>query len=142
MALLGQVRAVMDKALAAIEFVFLFTLAAGLIVVFAAVQATHGERLHDATVMKTLGATRGRILGITSVEFLTLGTLAGTIGALGASAAAWAIAARVLHVEFSFNPGLLLTGATLGAVAVWLAGLRAVFSTLRQPVAQVLREWS
>ena len=142
MALLGQVRAVMDKALAAIEFVFLFTLAAGLTVVFAAVQATHGERLHDATVMKTLGATRRRILGITSVEFLTLGTLAGTIGALGASAAAWAIAARVLHVEFSFNPGLLLTGAILGTVAVWLAGLRAVFSTLRQPVAQVLREWS
>lgn len=142
MALLRQVRAVMDKALAAIEFVFLFTLAAGLIVVFAAVQATHGERLHDATVMKTLGATRRRILGITSVEFLSLGTLAGVIGALGASAAAWALATRVMNIHFTFNPWLLVTGAGLGTLAVWLAGLRAVFSTWRQPVAQVLREWS
>ncbi len=142
MALVRQVRVVMDKALAAIEFVFLFTLAAGLVVVFAAVQATHGERLHDATVMKTLGATRRRILGITSVEFLTLGTLAGVIGALGASAAAWALATQVLNIDFAFKPWLLLVGAVSGTLAVWLAGLRAVFSTWRQPVAQVLREWS
>ncbi|MGE0335011.1 MAG: ABC transporter permease [Gammaproteobacteria bacterium] len=142
MALLDQVRAVMDRALAAIEFVFYFTLAAGLVVVFAAVQATHGERLHDATVMKTLGATRGRILGITSVEFVTLGSLAGAAGALGASAAAWLLATRVMHIEYTFNPALLAAGAALGTLAVWLAGLRAVITTWRQPVAQVLRDWS
>lgn len=141
-ALVNQVRQVMDKALAAIEFVFLFTLAAGLIVVFAAVQATHGERLHDATVLKTLGATRRRILAITSLEFLTLGALAGIVGALAASVAAWVLASQVLHLETRFNPVVPLAGALASMLAVWLAGLRAVIATWRQPVAQVLRDWS
>lgn len=141
-ALVRQVRSVMDKALAAIEFVFLFTLAAGLIVVFAAVQATHGERLHDATVLKTLGATRRRVLAITSLEFLTLGALAGIVGAVAASAAAWVLASQVLHLDTRFNPLLPVVGAIAGMGAVWLAGLRAVFATWRQPVAEVLRDWS
>ncbi len=142
MALVRQVRAVMDKALAGIEFVFLFTVAAGITVIFAAVQATHGERLHDATVMKTLGATRRQLLYITSVEFLILGGLAGVIGGLGASAAAWLLATRAFHLGFSFHPGTLICGSLIGAASVWLAGLRAIYSTWRQPAAQVLRDWS
>lgn len=141
-ALLAQVRGVMDRALAAIEFVFFFTLAASVVVIFAAVEATHGERLHDVTVMKTLGATRGRILGVTSLEFASLGALAGIIGTVAASAGAWWFATRLLNMTYHFNAIALLLGATLGTEAVWLAGLRAVVGAWRQPVAQVLREWS
>ena len=141
-ALLQQVRGVMDRALAAIEFVFFFTLAASVVVVFAAVEATHGERLHDVTVMKTLGATRDRILVVTSLEFASLGALAGVIGTAAASLGAWWLATRLLNMEYHFNSTALLLGAGLGTLAVWLAGLRAVVGAWRQPVAQVLREWS
>jgi len=141
-ALLRQVRGVMDRALAAIEFVFFFTLAASVVVVFAAVEATHGERLHDVTVMKTLGATRDRILAVTSLEFASLGALAGVIGTVAASLGAWWLATRLLNMEYHFNGVALLLGAGLGTLAVWLAGLRAVVGAWRQPVAEVLREWS
>ncbi len=141
MALVRQVRAVMDRALAAIEFVFLFTLAAGLTVVFAAVQATHAERVHDATVMKALGATRHRILGLISIEFLALGAIAGTIGAVIAIFAARVLALEVLNIPFQLNPWWLGAGVLLGISAVWLAGLRAIVATWRQPVADILREW-
>jgi putative ABC transport system permease protein len=140
-AVLQQVRTVMDKALAAIQFVFLFTLAAGVVVVFAAVQATQHERLHDATILKTLGATRQRIVTIAAVEFLTLGTLAGLIGGGAATGAAALLADRVLHVGFAFDAPAFALGIAAGITAVALAGVHAVRQAWRQPVAQILREW-
>ncbi|MSR14004.1 MAG: FtsX-like permease family protein [Gammaproteobacteria bacterium] len=139
MALLRQVRGVMDKSLAAIQFVFLFTVGAGIVVVYSAVQATQVRRLHDTTVMKTLGGTRKRILALTAVEFLALGTVTGLIGALGASVAAWMLATRVLHIEFHFNPQAFAIGSCLGIFAVVLAGLHTVIRGWHQPTAEVLR---
>lgn len=141
-ALVQQVRAVMDKALAAIQFVFLFTAAAGLMVVFAAIQATQSERLHNATVMKTLGATRAKVLALTAVEFLALGVLAGTIGTLAASGAAWVLATRVFHIPYGFNPLAVAVGIGISVTAVLLAGLPAILRASYQPVAQVFREWT
>jgi putative ABC transport system permease protein len=142
MAMIGQLRGVMQKSLSAIEFVFFFTLAASIVVIFSAVQATHGERLHDVTILKTLGATRTRILGISSLEFLGLGVVAGGIGSLAATLGAWTLAARVMHLDYVPDPELIVGSAITGAVLVWLAGLRAIIATWCQPVAQVLREWS
>lgn len=142
MAMIGQLRGVMQKSLSAIEFVFFFTLAASIVVIFSAVQATHGERLHDVTILKTLGATRARILGISSLEFLGLGLVAGGIGSLAATLGAWTLATRVMHLDYGPDPKLIVGSAFTGAVLVWLAGLRAIIATWRQPVAQVLREWT
>jgi putative ABC transport system permease protein len=139
MALLRQVRGVMDKALAAIQFVFLFTAGAGVIVVFAAVQATQARRRHDTTVMKTLGGTRARILALTAVEFLALGGIAGAIGALGAGLAAWLLAARVFHMPFHFDPRAFALGIGIGVLAVVFAGLHTVVTGWRQSAATVLR---
>ncbi len=142
MALIGQLRGVMQKSLAAVEFVFFFTLAASVVVIFAAVQATHAERLHDVTLLKTLGATRWRVIGITSLEFLGLGLLAGIVGSLAANAGAWTLASTLMHLPYAPNIVLAIAGPLAGAGLVWLAGLRAIVGTWRRPVVQVLREWS
>jgi putative ABC transport system permease protein len=141
MAILRQIRAVMDKALAAIQFVFMFTLAAGLLVVIAAIRATQSERLRAAAIMKTLGATRQHVLQLTAGEFVILGTLAGLIGTFAANIAAWLIATQAIHIKFVFNPSLALSAIAATVLIVLATASYLVVKIWRQPVADVLREW-
>ena len=76
-ALLSQVRDVMDKAALAVQYVFLFTLAAGLMVLLAAVQATRDERRYESAMLRTLGASRRVVFQGVAAEFTALGLLAG-----------------------------------------------------------------
>ena len=74
---LEQVRSIMDRAALAIQYVFLFTLLAGVVVLLAAVQATREERRFEVALLRTLGASRRRVLAALVVEFVSLGVLAG-----------------------------------------------------------------
>jgi len=141
MAILRQIRAVMDKALAAIQFVFMFTLAAGLLVVIAAIRATQTERLRTAAIMKTLGATRQHVLQLTAGEFAILGTLAGSIGTFAANIAAWLIATQAIHIKFIFNLPLVLGAIAATVLTVLATASYLIVKIWRQPVADVLREW-
>ena len=140
-AILQQIRTIMDKALAAIQFVFSFTVAAGLLVVLAAIQATQAERLQSAAIMKTLGATRAQVLGITVAEFTVLGILAGVIGAIAATGAAWLIATRAVHVGFTLNIPFALIAIALALFVVLAAASYLIIRIWRQPVADIFREW-
>ena len=81
-AVLGQVRDVMDKAALAVQAVFVFTLLAGLTVLWAAVQATRDERRYESAMLRTFGASRNRVLGGVVVEFVAIGLLAGLLAAM------------------------------------------------------------
>jgi len=116
-ALLEQIRAIMAKATGAVEFVFMFTLAAGFVVLCAALQATQAERLYDCTIMKTLGASRRVIAQAIAAEFTALGLCAGLIGAGGAWATGWLLAHRVMHVDYGFQPWLFASGITFASRA-------------------------
>src|SRR5258707_8300085 len=72
-AILAQVQRMMDQVVRAIEFVFLFSLAAGLLVLFAAVSSTHDERVFDAAVMRTLGAASAQLRAGQGAEVLLIG---------------------------------------------------------------------
>lgn len=138
-ALLTQIRGIMARATDAVEFVFLFTIAAGIVVLCAALQSTQAERLYDCTVMKTLGATRGVIARTIAVEFTVLGLCAGLIGATGAWATGWLLAHRVLRVDYGFQPWLFGSGIALGVAGIVGVGVFAIVSALREPVVRVLR---
>ena len=90
-ALLSQVRDVMDKAALAVQYVSLFTLAAGLMVLLAAVQATRDERRYESAMLRTLGASRRIVFQGVAAEFTALGLLAGLLaaGARPSSASSW-----------------------------------------------------
>ncbi|HMM76173.1 MAG TPA: FtsX-like permease family protein [Gammaproteobacteria bacterium] len=138
-ALFGQVRSIMTRATGAVEFVFIFTLAAGLVVLFAALQATQAERLYDATIMKTLGASRRTVAQAIAVEFTVLGVCAGLVGAAGAWGTGWLIATRVMRVDYGFDPMLFIAGIALGVGGIVGVGVYAILRALREPVANLLR---
>jgi putative ABC transport system permease protein len=135
-----QVQGIMDHVSRAVEFVFLFTLAGGLLVLQAAIAATQDERKFDAAILRTLGASRRQLRSVQIAEFLLLGALAGTVAAAGATATGWALAERVFKIPFEANPMVWVYGILVGAVAVTLAGWLGTRSTTRQPPLAVIRQ--
>ncbi|HXF18368.1 MAG TPA: FtsX-like permease family protein, partial [Burkholderiales bacterium] len=138
-AILSQVQRMMDQVVRAIEFVFLFSIAAGLLVLFAALGSTHDEREFDAAVMRTLGASGAQLRAVQAAEFALIGALAGLLAALGATLIGYVLADRVLNLPFAINPWVWLAGLLLGAAGVTLAGLLGTAKVLRTPPMQVFR---
>jgi len=138
-AVLDQVRRAMSRATLAVQYVFLFTLAAGLMVLLAAIQATRDERIFESAVLRTLGARRGIVLRGLVAEFVTLGLLAGTIAAVGAGTLAYLIASRIFELDYVPGPGVLLVGLAAGAGIVGISGTLAVRSVVDTPPATSLR---
>jgi len=138
-AVLDQVRGAMRRATLAVQYVFLFTLAAGLMVLLAAIQATRDERLFESAVLRTLGARRGIVFKGLAAEFVALGLLAGLIGAAGAGGLAWLVAAQVFELDYWPGPGLLALGLIAGGAIVGLSGTLALRSVVDTPPVASLR---
>ncbi|MBI3529482.1 MAG: ABC transporter permease [Betaproteobacteria bacterium] len=138
-AILAQVQHMMDQVVSAIEFVFLFSIAAGLLVLFAAVSSTHDEREFDAAVMRTLGASSRQLRAVQAAEFALIGALAGLLAAVGATAIGYVLADRVLNLPYAINPWVWLAGLLIGAGGVTVAGLLGTAKVLRTPPMQVFR---
>lgn len=135
-----QVQGIMDSVSRAIEFVFLFTLAGGLLVLQAAIAATQDERRFDAAILRTLGASQRQLATAQLAEFLLLGALAGLVAAVGATATGWALATYVFKIPFTPNPLLWAYGVLGGALAVALAGWLGTRATGRLPPLAVIRQ--
>jgi putative ABC transport system permease protein len=139
-ALLSQVRDVMDKAALAVQYVFLFTLAAGLMVLLAAVQATRDERRYESAMLRTLGASRRVVFQGVAAEFTALGLLAGVLAAAGATVAGYFLAHEVFNLKYAPDPWVWVTGIVGGALLVGVAGMLAARSVVTQPPAATLRQ--
>ena len=138
--ILRQIQGIIDRVARAVEFVFLFTLAGGLLVLQAAIASTQDERKLDAAIVRTLGASQRQLQSAQATEFLLLGALAGLLGAAGATAIGWALAEHVFNIRFSGNALVWLYGIVGGAVAVTLAGWLGTRSTVNEPPLTVLRQ--
>jgi len=136
---LGQVQTMITQVSRAVQFVFLFTLLAGLVVLYAAIASTQDERLYQATIMRTMGASRSQLARANLAEFAVIGALAGLIAAAGANALGYTLAARVINVGYTFSPmlwGIGIIGTVLG---VMLAGHLGTRHVLRIAPLRVLR---
>jgi putative ABC transport system permease protein len=139
-ALLSQVRDVMDKAALAVQYVFLFTLAAGLMVLLAAVQSTRDERRYESAMLRTLGASRSVVLQGVAAEFTALGLLAGLLAACGATVAGYFLAREVFNLKYAVDPWVWIVGMLGGALLVGIAGVLATRSAVTQPPVETLRQ--
>jgi putative ABC transport system permease protein len=139
-ALLSQVRDVMDKAALAVQYVFLFTLAAGLMVLLAAVQATRDERRYESAMLRTLGASRRVVFQGLAAEFIALGMLAGLLAALGATVAGYFLAREVFNLEYTIDPWVWVVGIVGGGLLVGIAGMLAARSVVSLPPVETLRQ--
>lgn len=139
-ALMQQVRDIIDRASLAVEYVFLFTLAAGVTVLYAAIHATRDLRRRESAILRTLGAGRRQVLVGLLAEFTVMGALAGLLASAGASGIGWVLARQVFDLSYAFNPWLWVLGIGGGALGVGLAGWLGARSVLRQPPLLTLRQ--
>jgi putative ABC transport system permease protein len=138
-AVIEQVRRSMDRAALAVQYVFLFTLAAGVMVLLAAIQATRDERMFESAVLRTLGARRSVVLQGVAAEFTTLGLLAGFLAALGAGAIGYVLATQVFRLDYSPGIAVWIGGLLAGAALVGISGTLAVRSVVNQSPVVTLR---
>ena len=139
-AIMQQVRQLMDEASLAVEYVFLFTLGAGVVVLLAAVQATRDERRFEAAVLRALGASRARVRSAAAAEYAALGFTSGFLGALAATLVAWVLAVRAFSLSYELDWRIWLIGLLAGTVIVSISGLMATRRVLKAPPVETLRE--
>lgn len=136
---IGQIQRVLDQVISAVEYLFGFTLAAGLAVLFAAVTATREARAREYAVMRACGAS-GRLLGqVQRAELLGVGALAGLLATVSAVAVGWALARYVFEFAWTAAAWVPLVGAVAGALLALAAGWWGLREVLRRPVIETLR---
>jgi putative ABC transport system permease protein len=136
---LAQVQRLIDQAARAVQFVFLFTLIAGLAVLYAAVASTQDERVYQATLLRTLGASRAQIHRAHLAEFLLIGAVAGIVAAAGSTGLAYFVANRFLNLQYAPDPVVWLVGVAGSALGVACAGWLGTRRVLAVPPLSVLR---
>ena len=139
-AVLRQVNGVLDQVIRAVEFVFLFALVAGVLVLYAALLSTQDERRQEAALMRALGARRAQVAGAQRAEFLALGLVAGVLAAAGASAIGYVLAERVFQFPWQFNPVIWIAGPAAGLACVALNAWLGARAALNHPPMLALRE--
>jgi len=138
-ALMEQVRGIMNKMSHAVEYVFAFSLLAGLAVLYAALVATREERVREATLLRVLGASRKQVTLALMAEFACIGLLAALVATVAANALAWYVSSQILNIPYQFNFLLALTALLIAMLAIPLAAWLGVRGFLNLPPRQLLQ---
>jgi putative ABC transport system permease protein len=136
---INQIQGVLDKVIRAVEFLFAFTLAAGVVVLFAAVTATREERAREFAIMRAVGARSSLLRQVQRAELAGVGLLAGFLASVVASVVGWGLARFVFDFEWTASPLVPLLGALAGAVLALAAGWWGLREVLNRPVVETLR---
>ena len=134
-----QLQQVLDQVIRAVEFLFAFTLATGLAVLFAAVSATREARAREYAVMRACGAGAGLLGQVQRAELLGVGALAGLLATLAAAVVGSALARYAFEFPWTAAPWVPLVGALAGAWLALAAGWWSLRGLLHRPVMDTLR---
>ena len=137
--IIDRIRTIVSQVTRGLEVMTLLILSCGVLVMFAAVSLSMSERLQESAILRTLGSTRGLILGIQWVEFSTLGAMAGLLAAIGAEAAIAMLQRFMFDLPFAMHPWLWLVGPMAGAVLVGGLGVGYSRKAVAQPPLEVLK---
>jgi putative ABC transport system permease protein len=137
---LRQVQTMIEQVVTAVEFLFLFTLASGVLVLYAALAGSQDQRTRDAGLLRALGATRTQLSRAQWIEFALVGCVAGLLAATGATAVGWSLAYFVFDFSWVFSPLVWLAGCAAGALCAFVGGWLSLRNVLNQPPLQTLRE--
>jgi putative ABC transport system permease protein len=139
-AMIEQVRHIMDQISQTMSAVFMFTLLSGVAVLYAALLATQDERIHEAAILRTLGADSRYLRQLHLSEFAVLGLLSGLFAAAGAVLLGWVLARFVLDIPYQTGISIWLTGGLGGMGVVMLAGWLGTRRLTVLPPLVILRE--
>jgi len=137
-ALLTQIQVIMQRASLAIHYVFLFTLLASLVVLYAALVASQEVRIHEAALLRTLGATRKQLRISLLAEFLCLGSLAGILAATCATGLSYALSRFLFDLPYTFNSSIWVVALLVGTVGISIAGLWGTRHVTQHPPLRIL----
>lgn len=136
---IARIQSVVDNVVLAISIVGGIALASGVLILIGAVAMTRFQRVYEAAILRTLGASTRLLTTMVALEYSALGLLAGLIGAAGALALSWAVARYLLDIAWRPQPVLLAAGALLTMVLVAVVGVLASAEVLRQKPLGALR---
>ncbi len=137
---IAQVQRVLDQVIRAVEFLFGFTLAAGLVVLFAAITATREERAKEFAIMRAVGARASLLRQVQRAELAGVGLLAGFLASIVALAVGWGLARYVFDFSWTGSWTVPVLGSLAGAVLALAAGWWGLRSVLNTPVVETLRK--
>lgn len=139
-ATLNQIQRVLAQVITAVEFLFIFTLVAGLIVLMAGLMTSRERRAREWAILRSLGATQDLLARVQRIELLGVGALAGALSAAAALAIGAVLAAKVFDFAWQAPLWWPLLGAVAGALLAWLAGWWSLRGVVQRPVALTLRQ--
>ncbi len=136
---LEAVGSIISKLVLGIRGASAITLLAAALVLGGALAAGHRHKVYDAVILKTLGATRLRLLTAYTIEYLLLGAATAVFGVIAGSLAGWLIVTDLMHLKFTWLPLPALAASAAAVVVTVALGLIGTFSALGQKPAPVLR---
>jgi putative ABC transport system permease protein len=137
---LAQIQRMLEQVIGAVQFLFLFTLAAGVLVLYAALAGTRDERMRESALLRALGASHRQVRAVQVAEFVAVGALAGAMAAVGAQVIGWVLATHVFDFHLAFNPWLLPAGVAAGVACAGIGGWISLRHVLMRPALQSLRD--
>jgi putative ABC transport system permease protein len=139
-AIMNQVKIILTQVTIAVEYVMLFVLLAGITVLLAALQSSMDERLHNTTILRTLGARKDYIRKTLLAEFCLLGLFAGIIAVLGSELGAWVMYSRVFNLDYSPHAWMWIAGPASGMLFITAAGYLSTRKVMHQAPMKTLQE--
>ncbi len=136
---LATVSELLGKMLAAIRGANALTLITGILVLAGALAAGLSNRIYDAVVLKTYGASRAQLMGAFIVEYAVLGLAAACFGIAVGSLGSWFLARWILDMPWSFSSAVAITTAFLAMLITIAAGLMVTWRALAAKPAPILR---
>jgi putative ABC transport system permease protein len=141
-AIIAQVQSIVERVTLAVELVLGLILISGALVLVASVQASMDERMREHALVRTLGASRKRIMGSLGIEFCALGLFAGVMAVIGTEVTVYALETQVFDLRHSVHPWLWAVGPALGVLIIGALGLAVTRRVVSAPPMMVLREFS
>ena len=136
---LNQIQLILDQVTSAVEFLFVFTLCAGLIVLVACIHSTLGSRATEYALIRAMGGSNHLLVQVQRAELWGMGALAGFLASVCASLIGWGLARYVFEFEWMVQPWFIVLGTGFGILIAWAAGWLSLSSVLKQSVVQTLR---
>ena len=133
--IIETVQRLINNFVLAVSFVGSFVILSGILILMGSIALTKSQRIYESAILKTLGADRRTLAGILFAEYLLLGILAGTIGAMFALALSYTVSRFLMNIEWIFQPTILIVGIVITTFAVTVVGVVGSFDVLfRKPL--------